>query len=224
MRVLLVEDEPQVARFISKGLREQAFAVDHVPDGDQALFRAGVNDYDVMILDIMLPCRDGFSVCRSLRETGVKVPILMLTARDGLEDQIEGLNAGADDYLAKPFDFRVLLARVHALLRRASQVRPNLIEVTDLVLNTLNHSASRSGQLIRLTAKEYALLEFLMLHNGQILGRAEIAEHVWDENFDPFSNLIDVYIKRLRRKVDHGFSPPLIHTRRGEGYMLGLLA
>lgn len=224
MRVLLVEDEPQVARFISKGLREQAFAVDHVADGDQALFQAEVNDYDVMILDIMLPLRDGFSVCRSLRKSGLKLPILMLTARDGLEDQIEGLNSGADDYLAKPFDFRVLVARVHALLRRASQVRPNLIEVDDLLLNTLNHSASRAGQPIRLTAKEYALLEFLMLHQGQILGRAEIGEHVWDENFDPFSNLIDVYIKRLRRKVDHGFSPQLIHTRRGEGYMLGISA
>jgi two-component system copper resistance phosphate regulon response regulator CusR len=220
MRVLLVEDEPQVARFIGKGLREQAFAVDVAEDGEQALFQAETNDYDVMILDIMLPKMDGFDVCRRLRERGVKAPILMLTARDGLEDQIEGLNVGADDYLAKPFDFRVLLARLRALLRRATQVRPNVIEVSDLVLNTLNHTASRGGQQIRLTAKEYALLEFLMLNAGQILGRSAIAEHVWDENFDPFSNLIDVYIKRLRRKVDQGFTQSLIQTRRGEGYML----
>jgi two-component system copper resistance phosphate regulon response regulator CusR len=223
MRVLLVEDEPQVARFIQKGLREQAFAVDLAEDGERALFQTETNDYDIMILDIMLPKHDGFSVCRRVREAGLKIPILMLTARDGLEDQIEGLNAGADDYLAKPFDFRVLLARIHALLRRATQVRPNLIEVADLVLNTLNHSVSRAGVTFRLTAKEYALLEFLMLHQGEIMGRSAIAEHVWDENFDPFSNLIDVYIKRLRQKVDHGFATPLIHTRRGEGYLLGLM-
>lgn len=220
MRVLLVEDEPQVARFIAKGLREQAFAVDVAEDGEQALYQAAISDYDVLILDVMLPKIDGFAVCRQLRQREFRAPILMLTARDGIEDQVEGLNAGADDYLPKPFDFRVLLARLHALLRRAAQVRPNAIQVADLVLNTLNHTASRSGQEIRLTAKEYALLEFLMLNSGQILGRSAIAEHVWDENFDAFTNLIDVYIKRLRRKVDQGFPQALIHTRRGEGYML----
>ena len=220
MRVLLVEDEPQVARFITKGLREQSFAVDVAEDGEQALFQAEISDYDVMILDVMLPKIDGFAVCKQLRQRAFRAPILMLTARDGIEDQVEGLNAGADDYLPKPFDFRVLLARLHALLRRAAQVRPNVIQVADLVLNTLNHTASRSGQEIRLTAKEYALLEFLMLNSRQVLGRAAIAEHVWDENFDAFTNLIDVYIKRLRRKVDQGFPQALIHTRRGEGYML----
>ena len=220
MRVLLVEDEPQVARFISKGLREQTYAVDIAEDGEQALFQAEISDYDIMILDVMLPKVNGFEVCRQLRQRAFRPPILMLTARDGVEDQIEGLNAGADDYLPKPFDFRVLLARLQALLRRAAQVRPNLIEVADLTLNTLNHSASRAGRNIRLTAKEYALLEFLMLNTGQVLGRSAIAEHVWDENFDPFSNLIDVYIKRLRRKVDQGFTQALIQTRRGEGYML----
>jgi two-component system copper resistance phosphate regulon response regulator CusR len=220
MRVLLVEDEPQVARFISKGLREQSYAVDLASDGEEALFQAEVSDYDILILDVMLPKVDGLTVCRRLREGSFRAPILMLTARDGIEDQIRGLNVGADDYLVKPFDFRVLLARLQALLRRASQVRPNVVEVADLVLNTLNHKASRAGRDISLTAKEYALLEFLMLHSGQVLGRSAIGEHVWDENFDPFSNLIDVYIKRLRRKIDQGFQPALIHTRRGEGYML----
>jgi two-component system copper resistance phosphate regulon response regulator CusR len=224
MRVLLVEDEPQIARFIGKGLREHAFAVDLAEDGEQALYRAETNDYDILILDVLLPKRGGFSVCRQLRDNGLKVPILMLTARDGLEDQIEGLNAGADDYLAKPFDFRVLLARIQALLRRAAQVRPNVIQVSDLVLNTLNHTAARAGRSIQLTAKEYALLEFLMVNSGQVVGRSAIAEHVWDENFDPFSNLIDVYITRLRRKIDQGFPLCLIHTRRGEGYWLGLVA
>jgi two-component system copper resistance phosphate regulon response regulator CusR len=221
MRVLLVEDQPQVARFITKGLREQSFAVDVAEDGEQALYQAEINDYDVVVLDVMLPTLDGFEVCRRLRVRSFNAPILMLTARGCVEDQVEGLNAGADDYLPKPFDFRVLLARIQALLRRAKQVRPNSVQIGDLVLNRLDHSASRGGQNIRLTAKEYALLEFLMLHPGEIMGRAAIAEHVWDENFDPFSNLVDVYIKRLRRKIDHGFSPALIHTRRGEGYIMG---
>ena len=220
MRILLVEDEPEVARFISKGLREQSFAVDLAIDGEQALFQAEVSDYDILILDLMIPKIDGLSVCGRLRARHFKPPILMLTARGSVEDQLDGLNAGADDYLPKPFDFRVLLARMQALLRRAAQVRPNSIAVADLVLNTLNHTASRAGNDIRLTAKEYALLEFLMLHSGQILGRGAIAEHVWDDSFDPFSNLIDVYIKRLRRKVDSGYNQPLIHTRRGEGYMI----
>ncbi|HME08229.1 MAG TPA: response regulator transcription factor [Bryobacteraceae bacterium] len=221
MRILLVEDEPEVARFISKGLREQSFAVDVAVDGEQALYQAEISDYDIVVLDVMLPKFDGFQVCQRLRGQSFRSPILMLTARDGIDDEVEGLNCGADDYLAKPFDFRILLARIQALLRRAAQVRPNVIQVQDLFLNTLNHTAMRDGHDIRLTAKEYALLEFLMLHQGQILGRSAIAEHVWDENFDPFSNLIDVYIKRLRRKVDSGYKQPLIQTRRGEGYILG---
>jgi len=221
MRILLVEDEPEVARFISKGLREQSFAVDVAIDGEQALYQAEISDYDIVVLDVMLPKFDGFQVCQRLRNQSFRSPILMLTARDGIDDEVEGLNSGADDYLPKPFDFRVLLARIQALLRRAAQVRPNVIQVQDLHLDTLNHTATRGGNKIRLTAKEYALLEFLMLHSGQIQGRSAIAEHVWDENFDPFSNLIDVYIKRLRRKVDSGYPQPLIHTRRGEGYILG---
>ncbi len=220
MRVLLVEDEPQMAGFIAKGLRDQSYAVDIAVDGEQALAHADVNDYDIVILDVRLPVKDGLSVCRELRERSFRTPILMLTALDGASDVVKGLDAGADDYLPKPFDFTILLARLRALLRRAEQVRPTVLQVADLTLNTLDHTATRGGRTIRLTAKEYALLELFILRVGQILGRAEIAEHVWDEDFDPFSNIIDVYVKRLRRKIDHGFDRPLIHTRRSEGYVL----
>ena len=220
MRVLLVEDEPDIAGFIAKGLRDQSYAVDVAPDGVTALYEADINDYDLVILDVRLPGKDGLTVCKELRERARRFPILMLTALDGADDVISGLNCGADDYLPKPFDFRVLLARMRALLRRAEAVRPSVIQVADLTLDTLNHTATRGGRTIPLTAKEYALLELFMLRPGQLLGRATIAEHVWDENFDPFSNLIDVYINRLRKKIDHGFTQPLIHTRRSEGYIL----
>jgi DNA-binding response OmpR family regulator len=220
MRVLLAEDEPQMAGVISKYLREQGYAVDIAGDGEQALYLADINDYDLVTLDVRLPLRDGFTVCKELRGRSFRSPILMLTALDSAEDIISGLNYGADDYLAKPFDPRVFLARIRALLRRAEQVRPNVIQVADLTLNTLNHTASRNGHDIQLTAKEYALLELFMLRANQILGRATIAEHVWDENFDPFSNVIDVYVNRLRKKIDQGFGRPLIQTRRAEGYIL----
>ena len=219
MRLLLAEDEPEMAGFIARGLREQSYAVDVAADGELALYAAAVNTYDLAILDVRLPKKTGFAVCRELRGSGFRPPILMLTALDDADSVVTGLNAGADDYLSKPFDFRVLLARVRALLRRAEQVRPNLITVEGLVLNTLDHTATRANQAIRLTAKEYALLELFMLHPGEILGREAISEHVWDERFDPFSNLIDVYVNRLRKKIDHGFDPPLLHTRRSEGYI-----
>jgi two-component system copper resistance phosphate regulon response regulator CusR len=219
MRVLLVEDEPDMAGFIAKGLRDQSYAVDLAGDGATALYQAEVNDYDLVILDVRLPIIDGLTVCRELRGRSFRHPILMLTALDGAGDVVNGLNCGADDYLSKPFDFRVLLARMRALLRRAESVRPDVIHVADLTLNTLNHTATRAGRGISLTAKEYALLELFMLHSGELLGRARIAEHVWDEDFDPFSNLIDVYVNRLRKKIDHGFARPLIHTRRTEGYI-----
>jgi len=173
-----------------------------------------------VILDLRLPVKDGLTVCRELRERSFQSPILMLTALDGVHDVVNGLNSGADDYLPKPFDFEVLLARMRALLRRSKQVRSDVLRVADLSLNTLDHTATRGSRAIRLTAKEYALLELLMLHTGQILGRETIAAHVWDEDFDPFSNTIDVYVKRLRKKIDYGFDRPLIHTRRSEGYML----
>ncbi|MDT5158008.1 MAG: two-component system, OmpR family, response regulator [Acidobacteriota bacterium] len=222
MRILLAEDDPDVARIISKGLREHGYAVDVADDGSQALYNAAVHSYDLAILDVKLPAKDGFSVCRELREKSFRAPVLLLTGMDDVEDIICGLNCGADDYLTKPFDFTILLARLRALLRRAQLQtgRPQTIEVADLKLNILNHTASRGGRLIRLTAKEYALLEMLMLHPGQILGREAIAEHVWENDFDPFSNVIDVYVNRLRKKIDEGFERSLLHTSRGEGYMI----
>jgi two-component system copper resistance phosphate regulon response regulator CusR len=220
MRILLVEDEPRVAAFIARGLRERSYAVDLVGDGEAALYQAAINDYDLIILDVMLPRRDGFSVCREWREGGLRIPILMLTARDDIDDRVRGLDSGADDYLVKPFAFKELLARLRALLRRQGGLRPTQLQIANLRLDTAAHTAERAGRRISLTAREYALLEYFILHAGRLLGREEIAEHVWDENYDPASNVIDVYIRRLRRKVDEGFTPPLIHTRRGEGYML----
>jgi DNA-binding response OmpR family regulator len=223
MRVLLVEDDPGVQRFVVKGLREQAYAVDAVANGKEALYQADVNTYDVVVLDVMLPGMDGFQVCAQLRKAGHRFPILMLTARDAVEDRITGLDHGADDYLTKPFEFRELLARLRALLRRSGDLRPAKLEVADLIVDTGSQSAKRGSQSITLTQKEYALLEFLARNAGRVVGRAEIAEHVWDETFDPFSNLIEVYINRLRRKIDSSSKTPLLHTRRGAGYMLGPL-
>jgi DNA-binding response OmpR family regulator len=223
MRVLLVEDDPGVQRFVVKGLREQAYAVDTATNGHDALYQADINTYDLIILDVMIPGVDGFQVCQNLRKAGHRVPILMLTARDAVEDRIAGLDRGADDYLTKPFEFRELLARLRALLRRSGELRPPKLEVADLIVDTAGQSAQRAGHSIPLTQKEYALLEFLARNAGRVVGRAEIAEHVWDESFDPFSNLIEVYINRLRRKIDCPHKTPLLHTRRGAGYMLGTL-
>jgi two-component system copper resistance phosphate regulon response regulator CusR len=220
MRILLVEDDPRIARFVSQGLREQSYAVDVAADGEDALYKAAVNDYDAVILDVMIPGRNGFEVCRELRAAGSSVAVIMLTARDAVQDRVEGLDSGADDYLTKPFEVAELLARLRALLRRGRVVRPALIGVADLSIDTRAHVVTRGGRRIELTAKEYALLEYLARERGRVLTRAEISEHVWDENFDSFSNLIDVNINRLRRKIDDGFAVPLIHTRRGEGYVL----
>jgi heavy metal response regulator len=219
MRFLLVEDEPRVAHFIAKGLREQGYAVDTASDGEAALYKASISEYDLIILDVMLPLVNGFDVCKELRGAAVKAPILMLTARDSIEDRVKGLDSGADDYLGKPFDFKELLARARALLRRAKDLRPEILQIADLTLNTANHTVLRGVKNITLTAKEYSLLEFFMLREGKIVSRDEIAEHVWDENFDPFSNVIDVYVRRLRKKIDADFDRPLIHTRRGAGYI-----
>ena len=220
MRVLLVEDEPRIAGFIAKGLRERAYAVDVARDGEEALYYAGVNEYDLVILDVMLPIKDGYGVCRELRGSGFRSPILMLTARDSVDDRVAGLDSGADDYLTKPFDFKELLARLRALSRRSTEIRREVIQIADLTLNPESHAISRAGKRISVTAKEYALLEFLMLNQNRVVNREQIAQHVWDENFDPFSNIIDVYVRRLRTKIDAGFAQPLIHTRRGEGYIL----
>jgi two-component system copper resistance phosphate regulon response regulator CusR len=224
MRLLLVEDDARIARFVAKGLREQAYAVDVAGTGDDALYQAAVNTYDLVILDVMIPGRDGFAVCRELRKSGQRMPILMLTARDAVEDRIAGLDHGADDYLTKPFEFRELLARLRALMRRSGELRPAKIAVADLVLDTGAQSAMRAGRTMTLTAKEYALLEYLARNAGRVVGRAEIAEHVWDETFDPFSNLIEVYINRVRRKIDADSPKPLLQTRRGAGYVLGTAA
>ena len=221
MRLLLVEDDSRIACFVAKGLREQAYAVDIAGTGDDALYQAEINTYDLIILDVMIPGRDGFEVCKALRKSGLRTPILMLTARDGVDDRIKGLDQGADDYLTKPFEFGELLARLRALLRRSSELRPPQITVADLVIDTAAQTAARGGRKISLTTKEFALLEYLARNVGRVIGRAEIAEHVWDETFDPFSNLIEVYVNRLRGKVDSGAGAHLIHTRRGAGYLFG---
>jgi len=220
MRVLLVEDEARVARFVARGLREQAYAVDVAADGEEALYNASVNAYDVIILDLTLPKVDGLRVCRELRASGVGTPVLMLTARDTVEDRITGLDTGADDYLTKPFAFGELLARLRALLRRGSEVRPEVITVADLSIDTRAQRVTRAGRAVSLTAKEYALLEYLARNAERVVGRPELAEHVWDETYDPFTNLIEVYIGRVRRKIDEPPASPLIHTRRGIGYVL----
>lgn len=220
MRVLLVEDDVRISNFVARGLRENSYAVDVAADGEEALFHASINDYDLIILDVMIPKRDGFAVCAELRNSGSKTPILMLTARDTIDDRISGLDHGADDYLVKPFDFKELLARLRALMRRNGDFRPAKIVIADLEIDTASHRVWRGRSEIALTGKEYALLEYLAREQNKVVGRAEIAEHVWDENFDAFSNLIEVYIKRLRSKIDDGFEVRLIHTRRGAGYIL----
>ena len=220
MKVLLAEDDQRIANFIIKGLRENAYAVDAAADGEDALYQAAINTYDVIILDVMMPVKDGFAVCRELRESGVKTPVLMLTARDAIDDKISGLDYGADDYLTKPFEFGELLARLRALLRRSAEIRPPKIVVDDLEIDTTAQTVRRGGREISLTTKEYTLLEYLAREKGKVVGRAEIAEHVWDENFDVFSNLIEVYVNRLRSKMDEGYNVQLIHTRRGAGYIL----
>jgi two-component system copper resistance phosphate regulon response regulator CusR len=221
MRILLVEDEPRAAQVLSKGLREQAYAVDVARDGDDALYRASITDYDAIVLDVMLPGIDGFAVCRELRGQGSQVPVLMLTARDAVDARISGLDSGADDYLIKPFDFGELLARLRAVIRRGrAPQRPSAVTLGELRFDLRARHVTRDGRLIALTSREFALLEFLVLHAGEVVGRGAIAEHVWDAPFESMSNVIDVMVQRLRRKIDPAEGPSLIATRRGEGYML----
>ena len=221
MRLLVVEDEPDAAALLGKGLREHSYAVDLVGDGPAALEHAAVNDYDAVVLDIGLPGLDGLEVCRRLRADRHAVPILLLTAHGGVEERVAGLDAGADDYLPKPYHFPELLARIRALLRRGPALGPSVLTAEDLTLDTRRRAVTRAGQPVQLTTKEYALLEYLVRRQGEVVSRADIAEHVWDDSYDPMSNLIDVYIQRLRRKVDDGHPRRLIHTRRGAGYALG---
>ena len=221
MRVLLVEDEPRAAEILAKGLREHAYAVDVAGDGDAAIEQAAATDYDAVILDVMLPRRSGLAVCRTIRESGSSVPILMVTARDAVDARIQGLDCGADDYLVKPFDFGELLARLRALIRRGGHpLLPEHIAIGAVTLETRGRRVLVGGRELVLTAKEYALLEYLARRAGDVVSRADIAEHVWDEHYDPLSNVVDVYIQRLRRKIeDAGVEPP-IRTRRGEGYQV----
>jgi DNA-binding response OmpR family regulator len=220
LRILLVEDEPSAAKILTKGLRERGYAVDLSRDGVDATYKASISDYDLVILDVMLPRKDGFKVCHELRAGGAQMPVLMLTARDTFQDRIAGLDSGADDYLTKPFDYGELLARIRALLRRGPTRHLDSIDVADLRIDLQARRATRAGCSLQLTAKEYSLLEYLARRAGELVTRTEISEHVWDESFDPCSNLIEVYVQRLRRKVDAGHDVKLICTRRGEGYVL----
>jgi two-component system copper resistance phosphate regulon response regulator CusR len=220
MRILLVEDEKRMASFIERGLKEAHYTVDIAANGEKGMFLAEVNPYDLIILDVMLPDTDGVTLCRQLRSKKIDVPILMLTAMDAIKDKIRGLDAGADDYLTKPFAFQEFLARVRALLRKTRDGKTTHLRVGDLELDQLKHQVRRAGHEILLANKEYALLEYLMLHAGEIVTRTMIAEHVWNEDFDSFTNVFDVYIYRLRAKVDKGFSRSLIHSVRGVGYVL----
>jgi len=220
MRVLVVEDERRIADFIRKGLSEQGYAVDVAYDGEEALQWVDVAEFDIVILDIMLPVRDGISVCRALRARDLRTPILMLTARDALEDRVLGLDSGADDYLVKPFAFAELLARLRALARREPSLVGTHLQVDDLILDSGTREVSRSGSQIQLTTKEFALLEYLMRHPNQVLTRTMIAEHVWNYDFDNATNVIDVHIRNLRRKIDDPFPAKLIRTVRGAGYRM----
>jgi heavy metal response regulator len=220
MRVLVVEDEKKTASFVRKALQAGGFAVDVFHNGDDALAATKATPFDVIVLDIMLPGRDGLSVLKQLRERKISTPVLLLSARGEVNERVEGLNAGADDYLPKPFELAELVARVRALMRRGGESKSIVLRAADLTLDTVTHKAQRGGAEIELTAREYRLLEFLMRSAGRLCGRMIILEKVWDYNFDPGTNLVDVYVRRLREKIDAGFEPKLLHTVRGSGYVL----
>jgi two-component system copper resistance phosphate regulon response regulator CusR len=222
MRVLLVEDDRDISTVLGAGLREHGVRVDTAESFSKGLAQALAAVYDVLILDMMLPGGSGFDLCRDLRQRNVTVPILMLTARDAVTDRVEGLEAGADDYLTKPFAFPELLARVRALARRHPSLEPETVKVADLEVELASRRVRRGGKAIELTAKEFALLECFVKNRDRVVDRAAITAHVWDENHDPFTNVLEVLIKRLRRKIDDGFEPQLIHTMRGAGYRFGL--
>jgi two-component system, OmpR family, response regulator len=220
MRVLVVEDEKKTASFIRKALQAESFAVDVSHDGSEALLLASNTPFDAIVMDIMLPGRDGLSVLRQLRQQKIQTPVLLLSARGEVNERVEGLNAGADDYLPKPFALAELIARVRCIGRRANEPKAVVLRVADLTLDTVSRQAQRGGTTFELTTREYRLLEFLMRTPGRICGRMAILEKVWDYDFDPGTNLVDVYIKRLREKIDEGFEPKLLHTVRNVGYVL----
>jgi two-component system copper resistance phosphate regulon response regulator CusR len=220
VRILIVEDEPQAAAMLAMGLREQGYQAEIAGDGERALKLARNNRYDLVILDVILPGQDGFSVCRELRRAGNDVPILMLTARDAVQDRVTGIDRGADDYIVKPFEYRELLARIRALLRRRDAPYREEIRVGDLRIDRLARKVERGRVTIDLSPKEYAFLEYMALRAGELVTRDDLSEHVWDEDYNVFTNLVEVYILRLRRKIDSGHVVKLIRTRRGEGYVL----
>jgi len=222
MRLLIAEDDVKLAGALARGLRGEGYAVDIAASGDQALFQARVYEYDAVILDIMLPGSDGISVCRELRAEGRWSPVIMLTALDGVGDRIRGLDVGADDYLVKPFDFGELVARLRALLRRGAPERPAVLEVGDLRLDPAARTVLRGGEQVELTAREFALLEFLVRRAGDVVTRSELLDHVWDQNYDGSGNVVNVYIGYLRRKLEEPFGRPLIRTVRGAGYVVDL--
>jgi DNA-binding response OmpR family regulator len=220
VRVLLVEDHKPLVRALRQGLEEEGFAVDVAMDGEDGDFKARSAHYDAIILDIMLPKKDGLTLLKAWRTSGIKTHILMLTARSTLDDKVRGLDTGADDYLTKPFELEELLARLRALVRRGHEVKDPVIRVHDLEIDTATRTVKRGGQLIKLTPREYALLQFLAFHRGRVVSRTMIWEHLYDEQDETTSNVVDVYIRYLRNKIDKGFEPQLILTRWGEGYLL----
>ncbi len=222
MRILIVEDEKKIADFLKRGFKEEGHVVEVVVDGLKAQSQAEANEYDLIILDLMIPGQDGLTVCKKIREKGSTVPIIMLTAKDQLKNKVEGLDAGADDYVTKPFAFEELLARVRAVVRKAGAGRAALIKEDDLEIDPVTHKVKRGGVNIDLTSKEYALLEYLARNNGKVITRTMISEHVWDIDFDTGTNIIDVYINYLRKKIDSGHTEKLIQTVRGRGYRFGL--
>jgi two-component system OmpR family response regulator len=220
MRLLIVEDEPKMARVLRRGLEEEGYAIDMSADGVDALHMATENEYDAVILDVMLPELDGVEVCRQMRERGRWAPVLMLTAKDAVTDRVRGLDSGADDYLTKPFSFDELLARLRSLVRRGVRERPVVIRVGPLTMDPARRRVRHSGTDVQLSAKEYALLEYFMRHPGEVLSRTRILEHVWDYNYDGGSNVVDVYVRYLRKKIDEPFGTSLLRTIRGAGYVL----
>ncbi len=221
MRILVIEDEKKIADFIRRGLKEEGYAADVACDGEEGHFLVSTNEYDLIILDVMLPKIDGITLCQRLRKEKFRVPIIMLTAKDTVKDKVLGLDSGADDYLTKPFDFDELLARIRAVLRKKDFPAPTKLQVADLALDLLSHKVTRQDQEIILTTKEYALLEYLIRNEGRVVTRTMISEHVWDINFDTDTNVIDVFINYLRKKIDQDHKKKLIHTIRGRGYMIG---
>ncbi|MCB9852087.1 MAG: response regulator transcription factor [Phycisphaerales bacterium] len=220
MRALIIEDDRGVASFLERGLRENGFGVDVSFDGDSGYAVAARNEHDIIVLDLMLPGRDGFSILRDIRRSGQTTPVICLTARDAVDDRVTGLDFGADDYLVKPFSFAELLARIRALMRRGTLLADNPIQIGDLSIDIVTRQVQRAGRRIDLSAREFSLLEYLARHAGQVVSRTMLLEKVWDMNRDPQTNVVDVHINRLRKKVDHGFSQALIHTMRGVGYVM----